>query len=170
METYPQITTLHHILHWRHRQGSFCSAPSQWEMALHCNAIYHWLGAYTEWSQHELQQWIVCVANRVLVWWTIWGNKHQNIAGVVHKQSHQYSIVSFLCWCCVPYALFLVTSQSVFTLKMTQNSHHCVDSSLPGILYFFLNEYFWFSNKISLKYFSYSLMDDKPALALLMAW
>ena len=28
-------------------------APSQWEMALHCNAISHWLGAYTEWSLHE---------------------------------------------------------------------------------------------------------------------
>ena len=25
-------------------------APSQWEMALQCNAISHWLGAYTEWS------------------------------------------------------------------------------------------------------------------------
>ena len=25
-------------------------ALSQWEMALHCNAISHWLGAYTEWS------------------------------------------------------------------------------------------------------------------------
>ena len=24
--------------------------PSQWEMALHCNAISHWLGAYTEQS------------------------------------------------------------------------------------------------------------------------
>ena len=27
--------------------------PSQWEMALHCNAISHWLGAYTEWSLHH---------------------------------------------------------------------------------------------------------------------
>ena len=27
-------------------------APSQWEMALHCNAISHWLGTYTEWSLH----------------------------------------------------------------------------------------------------------------------
>ena len=26
-------------------------APSQWEMALHCNTVSHWLGAaYTEWS------------------------------------------------------------------------------------------------------------------------
>ena len=25
-------------------------APSQWEMALQCNAISHWLDAYTEWS------------------------------------------------------------------------------------------------------------------------
>ena len=25
-------------------------APSQWEKALHCNAIFHWLGAYTKWS------------------------------------------------------------------------------------------------------------------------
>ena len=24
--------------------------PSQWEMALHSNAISHWLGIYTEWS------------------------------------------------------------------------------------------------------------------------
>ena len=29
-------------------------ASSQWEMALHCNAISHWLGAYTEWSLHLL--------------------------------------------------------------------------------------------------------------------
>ena len=25
-------------------------APNQWEMALQCNAVSHWLGAYTEWS------------------------------------------------------------------------------------------------------------------------
>ena len=30
--------------------GSFCVCASQWEMVLHCNAISHWLGAYTEWS------------------------------------------------------------------------------------------------------------------------
>ena len=27
----------------------FVYVPSQWEMALHCNAISHWVGAYTEW-------------------------------------------------------------------------------------------------------------------------
>ena len=33
-------------------QGSFyfMYAPSQWEMALRCNAISHWLGTYTKWS------------------------------------------------------------------------------------------------------------------------
>ena len=31
-------------------QGSFCHAASQWETALHCNDVSHWLGAYTEWS------------------------------------------------------------------------------------------------------------------------
>ena len=31
-------------------QGSFCHAASQWETALHCNVVSHWLGAYTEWS------------------------------------------------------------------------------------------------------------------------
>ena len=25
-------------------------APSQWETTLQCNAFYHWLGVYTEWS------------------------------------------------------------------------------------------------------------------------
>ena len=28
--------------------------PSQWEMALHCNTVSHWLGAYTEWSLHVI--------------------------------------------------------------------------------------------------------------------
>ena len=28
----------------------FVYAPSQWEMALHCNAISHWLGAFSKWS------------------------------------------------------------------------------------------------------------------------
>ena len=31
--------------------------PSQWEMALQCNAISHWLGAYTEWSLHMFKLW-----------------------------------------------------------------------------------------------------------------
>ena len=25
-------------------------APNQWEMALHCDAISHWLSTYSEWS------------------------------------------------------------------------------------------------------------------------
>ena len=31
-------------------RDQFVYASSQWEMALHCNATSHWLGAYTEWS------------------------------------------------------------------------------------------------------------------------
>ena len=27
--------------------------PSQWEIALHCNTVSHWLGAYTEWFLHQ---------------------------------------------------------------------------------------------------------------------
>ena len=37
------------LIGWAHTQN-FVYASSQWEMALHCNAISHWLGAYTEWS------------------------------------------------------------------------------------------------------------------------
>ena len=33
------------------RDGSVYT-PSQWEMALHCNAISHWLGAYTKLALH----------------------------------------------------------------------------------------------------------------------
>ena len=32
--------------------------PSQWEMALQCNAISHWLGAYTEWSLYCYCIWV----------------------------------------------------------------------------------------------------------------
>ena len=35
-----------------HPRDHFVYAPSHWEMALQCNAISDWLGAYTEWSLH----------------------------------------------------------------------------------------------------------------------
>ena len=28
----------------------FVNAPSQWEMTLHCNIVFHWIGAFTKWS------------------------------------------------------------------------------------------------------------------------
>ena len=34
-------------------------APSQWETSLHCNDVFHWLGAYLEWSlllQYQIPQ------------------------------------------------------------------------------------------------------------------
>ena len=31
-------------------QGSFCVCAHHWEMVLHCNTIFYWLRAYTEWS------------------------------------------------------------------------------------------------------------------------
>ena len=37
----------------------FVYAPSQWEMPLQCNVIYHWLDAYTKWSLHLILQTIV---------------------------------------------------------------------------------------------------------------
>ena len=40
-------------------------APRQWEMALHCNAAYHWVGAYTEWSEHVLQTAITVIYTSV---------------------------------------------------------------------------------------------------------
>ena len=40
-------------------------APSQWKMALQCNAISHWLDAYTEWS---LRQQAITLSSGIL--WT----------------------------------------------------------------------------------------------------
>ena len=34
----------------------FVYAPSQWEMALHCNTVSRWLGAYTEWSIKDMNK------------------------------------------------------------------------------------------------------------------
>ena len=31
----------------------FVYAPSQWEMRLHCNIVYHWLCAFTKWSLYD---------------------------------------------------------------------------------------------------------------------
>ena len=33
-------------------------APSQWETALHCNDISHWLGAYLDWSLYHVNIWL----------------------------------------------------------------------------------------------------------------
>ena len=38
--------------------------PSQWQTALQCNAVSHWLGPYTEWSLHL--SWSVMVLVTVL--------------------------------------------------------------------------------------------------------
>ena len=43
----------HHTREMRRDHSVY--APSQWEMVLHCNAISHWLGTYTEWSLDEVQ-------------------------------------------------------------------------------------------------------------------
>ena len=32
-------------------QGCIEYAPNQWETTLQCNVVFHWLGAYTRWSQ-----------------------------------------------------------------------------------------------------------------------
>ena len=37
----------------------FVYAPSQWETALHCNAVSHWLGAYTDWSLLKMDTFVV---------------------------------------------------------------------------------------------------------------
>ena len=42
-----KLTSLLHRIH-------SVNAPSQWETALQCNAIFHWLGAYINYSLHDL--------------------------------------------------------------------------------------------------------------------
>ena len=48
----PLEWTVNHIywickVHKNVIKDQFVSESSQWEMTLHCNAVYHWLGAYT---------------------------------------------------------------------------------------------------------------------------
>ena len=51
-------------------QESFCVCTSQWETALHCNAISHWLDAYTKWSLcwHDNQLKIQSSNEHMTVW------------------------------------------------------------------------------------------------------
>ena len=46
-EILSDVVTLQKLIIYR---DHFVYAPSQREMALHCNTISHWLGTYTEWS------------------------------------------------------------------------------------------------------------------------
>ena len=45
-------------------------APSQWETALHCNAVSHWLGVCTKWSLNKK-------TNQALLWWHFVLGNHQ---------------------------------------------------------------------------------------------
>ena len=38
-------------------RDNFAYAPSQWEMTLQCNILFHWLGAYAKWSCRGLIMW-----------------------------------------------------------------------------------------------------------------
>ena len=55
----------------------------------------------------------------------------------------------------------------VNTLRPRQNGRHFADDNFKCI---FLNENIWISIKISLKFVSSSLIDNKPALVQIMAW
>ena len=46
-------------------------APGQWEMALHCNAVSHWLDAYTEWSLMFCPMKILTFWLKLHVYWSI---------------------------------------------------------------------------------------------------
>ena len=37
-----------------HLRDHFVYAPSQWETTLQCNVVFHWLGACTKWSLHQM--------------------------------------------------------------------------------------------------------------------
>ena len=55
LEREVNIYILGHIQCHRHDTGrDHVFVPSQWEMPLHCNAVSHWLGAYTKRSLHRM--------------------------------------------------------------------------------------------------------------------
>ena len=47
---FVSCTSLQNFTHQLHPRDHSVYASIQWEMALHSNAVSHWLGAYTEWS------------------------------------------------------------------------------------------------------------------------
>ena len=55
----------------------------------------------------------------------------------------------------------------VSTLRPIQNDRHFADDIFKCI---FMNENFWISNRFSLKYVPYSLLDNKTVLVRVMAW
>ena len=50
--------------------------PSRWEMALHCNAVSHWLGAYTEWSLYDASNTCTYVLYVMINWQHIKYSNH----------------------------------------------------------------------------------------------
>ena len=71
----------------------FVYALSQWETALQCNAIFHWLGAYTKWSLAVAKLLLIALEATSMDWFSIVvgfnslapGGFEQNVRWVIFK-------------------------------------------------------------------------------------
>ena len=82
-----QHIVLYCIICWDITKDHSVYVPSQWEMALHCKAISHWLGAYTEWSLHHRK----CPMETCCLWASFCYNppdSHHN--SIIYKIHHKY--------------------------------------------------------------------------------
>ena len=55
----------------------FVYTPSQWETALQCNVVSHWLGAYTKWSLSFKRKTNPCI------WVCVYEFQHVNVESLV---------------------------------------------------------------------------------------
>ena len=78
------------------------------------------------------------------------------------------TLAQVMAWCLTAPGHYQNQSWLLFnTLRPRQNDHHFVDDIFKSI---FLNENFWFSNNISLKYVPEVLIDGISSLVQIMAW
>ena len=66
-------------IYFHQYRDAFVNVPSQWEMALHCNVVSHWLGAFTKGSLQSVHKhdylhdsWGCLTFKIVLAAWQIW--------------------------------------------------------------------------------------------------
>ena len=134
--------------------------PSQWEMALHCNDIYHWLCASlelalcSEYALKELNGWLFwyplqkCILKRSQS--AFWIQIHPVILSII-----------------IPVAMLQSIILNIHTLKFNQSVHNFTDIFFQ-IQFLPWNYHIYFG--VSMKFFLKGLINNKPSLAKIMAW
>ena len=83
-------------------RDGFMNVPSQWEMTLHCNVIFHWLGTFMKWYLNEVDVWYHELCLVVMHCWDCCkAHKYKGFWSRYHLMWIKRTNINGYCWWCL---------------------------------------------------------------------